>query len=327
MNTFYGRLLFSGSIPLFRQPVIINAVGEESISFVDVSNGEVLREIHGGFERVFRAVVSHNTSPTLVFTTWNAQNRRSTIQTYDLEDHGGAYQGYKMGLNDSFDFNSRSSGAVIHRQKEEDMRPTAPEVISQTADRSRLRLLFEGDSRDGVTSLVITLASPPLICSGHYDFVVRLWSLETKQLVMSLEGHTDYVGSVAAWKGHEPIVVSGSTDGSVKAWNAQSGALIATGEGHTRDAWAVAVTTGPKPLIISGSFDRTVSQLSAASLSHLQLLLLLLGQGVGYQSYLGGTELCAAEELPALPVQSWVPASQQTSRGDRKQREQQQQHY
>jgi WD40 repeat protein len=121
-----------------------------------------------------------------------------------------------------------------------------------------MNLLFEGDSRDGVTSLVITLSAVPLICSGHYDFVVRLWSIQTKQLLMALEGHTDYVGSVAAWKGREPVVVSGSTDGTIKAWNTQSGSLLATGEGHTRDAWAVAVTTGPHPLIVSGSFDRTI---------------------------------------------------------------------
>ena len=45
-------------------------------------------------------------------------------------------------------------------------------------------ILNQGDSRDGVTSLVISLTSPPLICSSHYDFVVRLWSIETKQLLM-----------------------------------------------------------------------------------------------------------------------------------------------
>lgn len=185
VNIFYGRLLFSGSIPLFRQPVIINAVGEEDISFVDVNNGEVLRIIHGGFEKVFRAVVSHNLSPVLVFTTWNAQNRRSTIQTYDLADQGGAYKGYKMG--DSID-----SGVFKWDPSAPRSVPVKtvidPNDVSHITDRSKLKLLFEGDSRDGVTSLVITLTTTPLICSGHYDFVVRLWSIETKQLLMSLEG-------------------------------------------------------------------------------------------------------------------------------------------
>jgi WD40 repeat protein len=71
-------------------------------------------------------------------------------------------------------------------------------------------------------------------------------------------GHQDYVGSVAAWRGHHPIVVSGSSDGTIKAWDTQTGTLITTGEGHMRDVWAVAVSHGPSPLIVSGSFDRTV---------------------------------------------------------------------
>jgi WD40 repeat protein len=116
--------------------------------------------------------------------------------------------------------------------------------------------------------------------AGHYDFMVRLWSIESKELLMVLEGshllsctlalgpspdlrtletgHTDYVGAVACWKGNLPIVVSGSSDGTIKAWNTQTGALIATGEGHTRDAWALGVTNEPNARILSGSFDRTV---------------------------------------------------------------------
>lgn len=258
VEIFYGRLLFSGSIPLFRQPVIINAVGDEDISFIDVSNGEVLRVLHGGFEKVFRAVVSHSTSPILVFTTWNAQNRRSTIQTYDLADQVGAYKGYRVGLGDSCDAGLAAKWDQISTSHVTEASPDDEVSVSHITDRSKLKLLFEGDSRDGVTSLVITLTSTPLIVSGHYDFVVRLWSIETKQLLMSLEGHSDYVGSVAAWKGREPIIVSGSTDGTVKAWNSQTGSVVASGEGHNRDAWAVAVTTGPRPLIVSGSFDRTV---------------------------------------------------------------------
>jgi WD40 repeat protein len=143
-----------------------------------------------------------------------------------------------------------------------------------------MTILFEGDSRDGVTSLVVTTGVKPVICSGHYDFIIRLWCIETRQLIMTLDGeslfpllvctffslslssffvgHSDYVGSVATWRGPEPIFISGSSDGTLKAWSTQTGALVATGEGHTRDIWAVAVTFGHRPLIVSGSFDRTL---------------------------------------------------------------------
>ena len=97
-------------------------------------------------------MVSGGQRTTLVFTTWNSQNRRSTIQTYDL-----------TGIENEPDRNL-------------------------LVEKNRISLIFEGDSRDGVTSLVITLGKKPMICSGHYDFVVRLWSVETKQLLMTLEG-------------------------------------------------------------------------------------------------------------------------------------------
>jgi WD40 repeat protein len=158
MNVFYGRLIYSGVLPNFSNPVIITAVGEEDLSFVDVNSGLPLKTIHGGFEKVFRAVVSPGSDPsqphpTLIFTTWNSQNRRSTIQTYDITD--------------------------IEKES----------VIDVSRDKDRASVVFEGDSRDGVTSLVITRGKKPMICSGHYDFMVRLWDVETKQLIMTLEGN------------------------------------------------------------------------------------------------------------------------------------------
>jgi WD40 repeat protein len=154
VNVFYGRLIYAGVLPCFAQPVIITAVGDEDLSFIDVNTGAALLTICGGFEKVFRAVCSFTPIPTLVFTTWNSQNRRSTIQTYDLTN----------------------MEAVIAQSSRIDR------------DRERMRLMFEGDSRDGVTSLVITLGAKPMICSGHYDFLVRLWCIESKQLIMCLDG-------------------------------------------------------------------------------------------------------------------------------------------
>ena len=38
---------------------------------------------------------------------------------------------------------------------------------------------------------------PPLFYIGHYDKTVRIWDVSTMQQVAQLEGHTDYVSSVA----------------------------------------------------------------------------------------------------------------------------------
>lgn len=199
----FGRLVFAGLIPLYSSPVVILASGEEDISFVDVETGTVCRLIAGGFGRVFRAVVSHDTSPTLIFTTWNHQNRRSTIQTYELGE------GHKSELSEKTGTTGKSWNSEENEESDVDL----------------MKILFEGDSRDGVSSLAVSRTVKPFICSGHYDFVVRVWDLMERKLLFILKGHIDWVVSVAIWKGVEPLAVSGSSDGTIKIWDLQTGKL------------------------------------------------------------------------------------------------------
>ena len=158
VNVFSGRLIFAGVVPVFTPAIIITAVGEEDLCLLDVNTGNPLRTIRGGFEKAFRAVVAPGVNPIIAFTTWNAQNRRSTIQTYDLT--------------------------------------TTSEEVVVDCEREKMFLLFEGDSRDGVTSLVVTVGVKPMICSGHYDFLIRLWCIETKQIIMTLDGKLIFASSL-----------------------------------------------------------------------------------------------------------------------------------
>lgn len=182
----------------------------------------------GGFGRVFRAVVS-DPSAILVFTTWNHQNRRSTIQTYELIEDRIEECAH---LSNRIDGNTQSSDKTI--------------------------IMFEGDSKDGVSSLAVSKSKMPFICSGHYDFFIRVWDLFERKLMYTLKGHTDWVVSVAVWKGSERLAVSGSSDGTIKIWDLRTGDIVTTCEGHLRDVWSVTVTEGPKPLIVSASVDKTI---------------------------------------------------------------------
>jgi WD40 repeat protein len=239
----FGRLVFAGLIPLYSSPVVILSTGQEDISFVDVESGNVCGLIQGGFDKVFRAVVSHEMPAILVFTTWNHQTRRSTIQTYSLCEEKIPTSTESLLVSSSVN----SSSYV------KSMEPTHDKMSSD-----RMKIMFEGDSRNGVTSLAVSRSEQPFICSGHYDYVVRVWDLIQRKLLFTLQGHTDWVLSVAIWKGVEPLAVSGSADGLIKVWDLQTGALLTTCEGHQRDIWSVTVTEGPNPLIVSASIDRTM---------------------------------------------------------------------
>eukprot|EP00741_Cyanophora_paradoxa_P013763 tig00020710_g13286.t1 len=99
------------------------------------------------------------------------------------------------------------------------------------------------------------------IVSGSWDTSVRVWDAETGAELLQLQGHKDYVNSVAvsagdvgAWRrgtdstGHGGgaqdgrRIVSGSDDRSVRVWDAETGVELLNLQGHTRDVTSVAVS-------------------------------------------------------------------------------------
>ena len=180
----------------------------------------------------------------MVFTTWNSQTRRSTIEmcaVHDVSDND------RVNSITDYDEGYRMSSKVSAIDRDKFYACKSPYV------------LFEGDSRDGVTTVAISSSlRKELMCSGHYDCVVRVWDIHDRQLLHCLEGHTDFVVSVAIWREKEPLLVSGSSDGTIKVWDLHNYSLITTCEGHTRDVWSVSTTVGPDPLIVSASADRSV---------------------------------------------------------------------
>ncbi|MBQ5892572.1 MAG: TIR domain-containing protein [Bacteroidales bacterium] len=76
------------------------------------------------------------------------------------------------------------------------------------------------------------------------------------KLLKTLEGHSDWVDSVA-YSPDGKRIISGSGDKTVKIWNANTGQCLKTLKGHSRSVYSVAYSPdGTK--IISGSCDKTV---------------------------------------------------------------------
>ncbi|KAG0015949.1 hypothetical protein BGZ80_009533 [Entomortierella chlamydospora] len=94
------------------------------------------------------------------------------------------------------------------------------------------------------------------IASGSSDKTVRLWNVGTGECVLTLQGHSGYVYSVAySPKGDR--VASGSEDSTVRLWDVDTGKCIHTLQDH--DGMVFSVAYSPKgDLIASGSDDSTV---------------------------------------------------------------------
>ena len=78
----------------------------------------------------------------------------------------------------------------------------------------------------------------------------------TAQLKATLEGHTDYVWSVA-FSPNGKMLASGSWDQTVRLWNVNTGRLLHTLTGHTNEVLSVAFSPDGKTLA-SASWDGTI---------------------------------------------------------------------
>jgi DNA-binding helix-hairpin-helix protein with protein kinase domain/sugar lactone lactonase YvrE len=99
---------------------------------------------------------------------------------------------------------------------------------------------------------------------------IILWDAASGNLLRTLEGHTDWVNSVAFAPDGQTFA-SASGDRTVRLWDVASGELLRTLEGHNGRVGSVAFAPDGQTLA-SGSYDETVRLWDAASGDLLRIL-------------------------------------------------------
>lgn len=106
-----------------------------------------------------------------------------------------------------------------------------------------------------VRSLAVS-ADGKILISGSRDKTIKIWQLETGELIRTLTGHTEGVFAIALSPDGQ-IIASGSADKTIKLWHVETGELLATFTGHTHTVTALAFTTSGE-ILVSGSLDKTI---------------------------------------------------------------------
>ncbi|ETO32463.1 hypothetical protein RFI_04654 [Reticulomyxa filosa] len=111
------------------------------------------------------------------------------------------------------------------------------------------------------------------ICSGSFDYTIRIWDIETAKQIIKFKGRKYYVRSVKYGSNESGIIggsntiLSGSSDKRIHLWDIRSGQQIQIFNGHTHQIWAVEYSPfvvnnievgGNSNVICSGSLDNTI---------------------------------------------------------------------
>ncbi|NET36944.1 MAG: NACHT domain-containing protein [Cyanothece sp. SIO1E1] len=108
------------------------------------------------------------------------------------------------------------------------------------------------------TTVELDRSRRQMLASGSLDGAIRLWEVQTGQLLKTLRGHQAGVWSVAFSPGAQTLA-SSSEDHTIKLWDVQAGQCLKTLQGHQAGVLSVAFSGDVNsPILASGSEDHTI---------------------------------------------------------------------
>jgi WD40 repeat protein len=141
-------------------------------------------------------------------------------------------------------------------------------ITPTSAIAAASRPLVLTQTLSGHTDAVWAVALSPdgrRLVSGGADHLIKIWDLQTGQVLSSLSGHTDAIRAIALSPDGQTLV-SGSGDRTIKIWNLKTSKLTSTLE-EVSPIWSVAFSPDGQTLV-SGNGTGTLNfwQMSSGKL-------------------------------------------------------------
>lgn len=105
-----------------------------------------------------------------------------------------------------------------------------------------------------VCSVAIS-ADGKILASGSFDRTIKLWNLETGELLHTLNRHSQPVLSLA-FSPNNQILASGSVNDTIDLWNLSSGVVSCTIADHSDSVVSISVAISPDGQVLASGSDR-----------------------------------------------------------------------
>ena len=108
----------------------------------------------------------------------------------------------------------------------------------------------------GVTCLAYN-PKKAIVATGSDDTTWKMWTVPNGDLIMSGEGHLDWIGGLA-FNPRGDLLASCSGDGTVKVWDFVNASCAYTFAEHGQPVWKVDFHSDINELLLSCGMDHTV---------------------------------------------------------------------